>query len=94
MIKFLLKVSFSLLEVVGPMANNPEQLFGDYAALYNSTATRTPLQGLTDVAGHLIYGAGCNDNKCSHYNKSSISSAVSKSDMVIVCLGTGNPCLE
>ena len=76
------------------MANNPEQLFGDYSALYNSSVTRTPSQGLADVAGHVLYEAGCTDNKCLNYNKSSISTAVSKSDMIVVCLGTGNPCSE
>ena len=73
------------------MANNPEQLFGDYAALYNSSVTKTPLQGLADIAGRVLYAAGCTDNKCLDYNKSSISTVVSKSDMIVVCLGTGNP---
>ena len=75
------------------MANNPEQLFGDYAASYNSSVTRTPSEGLADVAGHVLYAAGCTDNKCLYYNKSSISAAISGSDMIVVCLGTGNPYL-
>ena len=76
------------------MANNPEQLFGDYAASYNRSVTRTPSEGLADVAEHILYAAGCTDNKCLYYNKSSISAAVTKSDMIGVCLGTGNPYLE
>ena len=85
---------FLALQVVGPMANNPEQLFGDYAASYNSSVTRTPSEGLTDIAGRVLYAAGCTDNRCLYYNKSSISAAVSNSDMIVVCLGTGNSLQE
>ena len=72
------------------MANNPEQLFGDYAASYTSNVTKTPSQGLADVADNIIYEAGCADNRCLFLNKTSISNAVSKSDMTVVCLGTGD----
>ena len=71
------------------MANNPQQLFGDYAASYTSNVTKTPSQGLADVASSIIYEAGCTDNKCPTFNKSAISTAVGKADMTVVCLGTG-----
>ena len=79
-----------LFQVVGPMANNPQQLFGDYAAFYTSNVTKTPSQGLADVANNILYEAGCLDNKCPSFDKNAISTAVTKADMTVVCLGTGN----
>ncbi len=71
------------------MANNPEQLFGDYAALVNKTATKTPLEGLRDVADNVIFKPGCQDNKCVKHNSTAVKLAASQADAVVVCLGTG-----
>ena len=57
---------------------------------HTSNITKTSSQGLADVADNITYEAGCADNKYLIYNKTSISNAVSKSDMTVVCLGTGD----
>ena len=77
------------MQVVGPMAMNPEQLFGDYAANLNKKLTKTPLEGLEDVATTVNFKAGCNDTKCTNYTKSEIMMVAAKSDAIVVCLGTG-----
>ena len=71
------------------MAMNPEQIFGDYAPNLNKHLTKTPLEGLEDVADKVIFKAGCNDTKCKNYSKSDVMMAASQSDAVVVCLGTG-----
>ncbi len=48
-----------------------------------------PLEGLTKLASTYSYAAGCTDNTCTHYNSSVLKVAVAHTDIVIVCLGTG-----
>ena len=72
------------------MADNVEQLYGDYAPTVEPQFAKTPLQGLKTIANQVMFGSGCNDNKCTSYNKSNVTSAVESADMVVVCLGTGN----
>ena len=68
---------------------NPEQLFGDYAANLNKQLTKTPLEGLKDVATTVNFKAGCNDTKCTNYTKSDVMMVAANSDATVVCLGTG-----
>ncbi|CAI9716957.1 probable beta-D-xylosidase 5 [Octopus vulgaris] len=84
-----LRRNFKKIAVVGPMANNTNQLFGDYSATIDPKYTTTPLQGLQALAESVNYAAGCKENKCTSYNASEIEHAVSSSELVIVCLGTG-----
>ena len=71
------------------MADNLEQLYGDYNPTVEPKFAKTPLQGLKTIANQVFYGAGCTDNKCTDYTKSNVTSAVQAGDMVVVCLGTG-----
>ena len=71
------------------MADNLEQLYGDYNPNVEPKFAKTPLEGLKSVADQVIYKPGCTDNKCTKYNKTDITSAVQAGDMVVVCLGTG-----
>ena len=71
------------------MAMNPEQLFGDYAADLNKKLTKTPLEGLRDVATAVNFKAGCNDTKCTNYTKNDVMMVAANSDVIVVCLGTG-----
>ncbi|XP_067675250.1 uncharacterized protein [Haliotis asinina] len=75
--------------VVGPMANNPEALFGDYTANMDPKYTTTPLQGVQSVWTTARYGAGCTDTKCTQYARQEVQTAANGSDLVFVCLGTG-----
>ena len=71
------------------MADNLQQLYGDYAPTFEPQFAKTPLQGLKTIANQVIYGAGCTDNKCTNYDKNNVTSAVQAGEMVVVCLGTG-----
>ncbi|KAJ8029229.1 putative beta-D-xylosidase 6 [Holothuria leucospilota] len=77
------------LAVVGPFANNSDDLSGDYAPETVPKFFKTVYQGLKDSVNKLMFGAGCSDPSCSKYHQSEISMAVSGADIVLVCLGTG-----
>lgn len=84
-----IKKHFNKIAIVGPMADNLEQLYGDYAAEINTTFAKTPLQGLKAMADTVNYAAGCSDNKCETYNSDEVAMAIEGSQLVIVCVGTG-----
>ncbi|XP_067675028.1 uncharacterized protein [Haliotis asinina] len=75
--------------VVGPMANNSQALFGDYAPDMDPKYTTTPLQGVQSIWTTVRYGAGCSDSKCTQYARQEVQTAAKGSDLVFVCLGTG-----
>ncbi|KAK3600408.1 hypothetical protein CHS0354_026641 [Potamilus streckersoni] len=85
-----LKKTFKYIAIVGPMADNLEQLFGDYHAKIDPRYSMTPLQGLSNLAAKVNYTAGCKDNRCTNYSVSDIQNAVRGTQLVIVCLGTGD----
>ncbi len=80
---------YNNIAIVGPMANNLEQLYGDYASNVDRQYAKTPLEGLAKLGFNYSYEAGCTDNHCTSYNSSEIKLAVGGCDMVIICLGTG-----
>ncbi|XP_046550180.1 probable beta-D-xylosidase 2 [Haliotis rubra] len=75
--------------VVGPMANNPQALFGFYTPDMDPKYTTTPLQGVQSIWSTARYGAGCSDNRCTQYDRQEVQTAAKGSDLVFVCLGTG-----
>lgn len=81
--------SFNQISVVGPMADNPEQQFGDYSPDYDPLYTTTPYTGLSVLASTTITASGCNDNYCSTYDSASVITALQGSELIFVCLGTG-----
>ncbi|KAK7108535.1 hypothetical protein V1264_016267 [Littorina saxatilis] len=74
--------------VVGPMANDPLQIFGDYTPSPPRNVS-TPLQGLYALASRTQYASGCHDTTCSTYNSSAVFKAISGTDINFVVLGTG-----
>jgi hypothetical protein len=71
------------------MADNLEQLYGDYAADVDAQYSKTPLQGLSYMADKVNYAAGCSDNRCTNYSAESIKHAVQNVQLVVICVGTG-----
>jgi beta-glucosidase len=72
------------------LANNSQELFGDYTPNSNPIYIVTPLEGLRKLAGNVTYAPGCNDgNKCSNYSANDIQNAVKDATVIFVCLGTG-----
>ncbi|XP_071112760.1 uncharacterized protein [Haliotis cracherodii] len=81
--------NYKNVAVVGPMANNTIQLFGNYAPDMNPKYTTNPLQGITTLWSAVRYGAGCTDNKCSQYSSQEVRTAAKGAGLIFVCLGTG-----
>ena len=78
------------IAILGPMANNSNQLFGLYSADSDPKFTVTPLKGLSKLANNVTYTPGCKDgNKCSNYSPDDVQNAVKDVNVVFVCLGTG-----
>ena len=71
------------------MADNLEELYGDYAADVDPIYAKTPLEGLKSMAAITNYAAGCADNSCHNYSAGDIKKAVTGSQLVIICVGTG-----
>ncbi|KAK6168489.1 hypothetical protein SNE40_021010 [Patella caerulea] len=82
------------VSIIGPMADNKIQIFGDYGPNTDSKFIKTPLDTLKVLGTDFSYAAGCVDSTpCLKYDNQSIADAVKDSKMVIACLGLG-PILE
>lgn len=78
------------MAVIGPMANNTDQLFGDYSPTTDPRFVKTPLKGLTELNFSMNYAAGCVDGtRCLNYSQDDVRTALVGADLVVVCLGTG-----
>jgi len=81
--------SYFIAQIVGPMADNLVQLFGDYAADPDGTYAQTPLQGLRAMADTVNFAAGCPDNRCTNYTSEDVINAVHDAQLIVICVGTG-----
>ncbi|NXT28266.1 XYL2 arabinofuranosidase, partial [Syrrhaptes paradoxus] len=77
------------LAVLGPFADNPRLLFGDYAPVPEPLYIYTPRQGLETLPANVSFAAGCRDPRCQQYSRDEVTSAAGAADVVVVCLGTG-----
>ncbi|XP_034975135.1 uncharacterized protein LOC118087022 [Zootoca vivipara] len=75
--------------VVGPFADNPRVLFGNYAPVPEPQYIYTPRRGLATIAANVTFAAGCTFPTCSSYTPAQVKAAVEAADIVVVCLGTG-----
>ncbi len=73
------------------MADNRDNIMGNYAPEPDQEYITTPLEGLKSIAANTSSAEGCSSSepKCSKYDSASVQSAVKGADLVIVCLGTG-----
>ncbi|NXU59851.1 XYL2 arabinofuranosidase, partial [Turnix velox] len=77
------------LAVVGPFADNPRVLFGDYAPVPEPQYVYTPRRGLETLQAKVSVAAGCQEPQCQQYSQEEVTRAVAAADIVVVCLGTG-----
>ncbi|KFV75028.1 Beta-xylosidase/alpha-L-arabinofuranosidase 2, partial [Dryobates pubescens] len=77
------------LVVVGPFADNPRVLFGDYAPVPEPQYIYTPRRGLETLPANVTFAAGCHDPRCHWYSRVEVVAAAGAADVVVVCLGTG-----
>ncbi|XP_041352563.1 probable beta-D-xylosidase 7 [Gigantopelta aegis] len=85
----LKKTVYDKIAIIGPMANNIKQQFGDYTSPINPAVTTTPLQSLSELGKDVHYAAGCDSNACTQYNSRDIQKAVTEVEVIFACLGTG-----
>jgi len=84
------KKQFSRLAIVGPMADNAEELLGGYSASPDRRFVSTPLDGLKQLGKTGAYASGCDNARCLNYDGDSVRTAVKGASFIIVCLGTGS----
>ncbi|XP_021355658.1 beta-xylosidase/alpha-L-arabinofuranosidase 1-like isoform X2 [Mizuhopecten yessoensis] len=84
-----IRTQLTTIAIVGPMADNPSQLMGDYSPDVDPRFMTTPRRGLSPLAVKSLYIAGCNDIACDRYDQSGVKATVSEAEVTIVCLGTG-----
>ncbi|KYO47973.1 MAP7 domain-containing protein 1 isoform A [Alligator mississippiensis] len=77
------------IAVVGPFADSPHVLFGDYAPVPDPRYIVTPRRGLEALPANVSFAAGCREPRCLHYVPAEVKAAVRGANVVIVCLGTG-----
>ncbi|NWI66084.1 XYL2 arabinofuranosidase, partial [Todus mexicanus] len=77
------------LAVVGPFADNPRVLFGDYAPVPEPRYIYTPRRGLETLPANVTWAAGCREPRCQRYSRAEVVGAAGAADVVVVCLGTG-----
>ncbi|XP_075764705.1 uncharacterized protein LOC102460632 isoform X2 [Pelodiscus sinensis] len=77
------------IAVVGPFADNPRVLFGDYAPIPDPQYIYTPRRGLETLPANISFAAGCREPTCQPYSPGEVEAAVRAADIVVVCLGTG-----
>ncbi|NWX18734.1 XYL2 arabinofuranosidase, partial [Aegotheles bennettii] len=77
------------LAVVGPFADNPRVLFGDYAPVPEPRYIYTPRRGLEALPANVSFAAGCREPRCREYSAAEVTRVAGAADVVVVCLGTG-----
>ncbi|KAI8783286.1 beta-D-xylosidase 2 isoform X1 [Biomphalaria glabrata] len=82
--------TFKNVAVIGPMADNVGQIFGDYSPTILPSYVKTPLQGIREIFPDGQNLPVCLDgNRCQSYNATAVAASVYKADLVFVVLGTG-----
>ncbi|XP_059161796.1 xylan 1,4-beta-xylosidase-like isoform X2 [Physella acuta] len=82
--------SHQKVSIIGPMADNYDQLFGDYTPQQDKSFTKTPLQALKEIYPRIQYQKACEDGTpCKSYNPRVIPEVVNNTDLLFVALGTG-----
>ena len=73
------------------MADNVNNIMGNYAPEPDREYITTPLEGLRSMATNTSSAEGCvgSEPRCPQYDGASVLNAVKGADIVIVCLGTG-----
>ena len=79
---------------MGPFANATDELFGDYTSDVVAKYTRNVFEGLRRLGREAVLSEGCSSPTCTQYNQTDMQKAITGSDLVVVCLGTGTPVEE
>ncbi|NXL34225.1 XYL2 arabinofuranosidase, partial [Glaucidium brasilianum] len=75
------------LAVVGPFADNPRVLFGDYAPVPEPRYIYTPRRGLGGGAANISFAAGCHEPRCQEWGGDEVAKVAGAADVVGLSLG-------
>uniref|UniRef100_T1IY05 Fibronectin type III-like domain-containing protein n=1 Tax=Strigamia maritima TaxID=126957 RepID=T1IY05_STRMM len=80
------------IAILGPLADNYDDLFGSVSPQPNPKYVQTPLKGLISLAHNVHYKNGCRDGSlCTDYDHEGVKNMLksAKNQFIVVCLGTG-----
>ncbi|KAK6170942.1 hypothetical protein SNE40_019220 [Patella caerulea] len=80
---------YNKIAIIGPMADVPTALSGDYQTYPDWKFISTPRRGLESLGRHANYAKGCKDTLCNSYDSNSVKNAVQGTDVVFICVGLG-----
>ena len=81
---------FHNIQVIGPMADEYDQIFGNLPPVQDRSFSKTPLQGLQDIFKYLHFNRVCKaKTKCVSYNATLAKDTVKNKDLIIAIFGTG-----
>ncbi|GFS25955.1 beta-D-xylosidase 4, partial [Elysia marginata] len=79
-----------ILQLIGPMADNYKQMFGNLPPEQSRDFAKTPLQSLKEIFPGLHYKPVCHDQtKCTSLHKNLVEKLSKDKDLIIAALGTG-----
>lgn len=85
---------FKNVTLIGPMADNYDQMFGNLPPEQSRDFAKTPLQSLKELFPSLQYKPVCHDQtKCTSFKKDTVQQLTQNKDLIIAALGTG-PVIE
>ncbi|KAK3700274.1 hypothetical protein RRG08_033552 [Elysia crispata] len=81
---------FKKVALIGPMADNYGQMFGNLPPKQSRSFAKTPLQGLKEIFPNLQYKPVCHEQtKCTELRKETVQQLSENKDLIIAALGTG-----
>ncbi|GFR96844.1 beta-D-xylosidase 1 [Elysia marginata] len=81
---------FKKVTLIGPMADNYKQMFGNLPPEQSRNFAKTPLQSLKEIFPGLHYKPVCHDQtKCTSLDKDLVEKLSKDKELIIAALGTG-----
>nr|KAG5706793.1 hypothetical protein BaRGS_004128 [Batillaria attramentaria] len=81
---------YANVALVGPFADDTNNLYGDYSPRTSSHYKTNVEDGIKQIATHVHKARGCNDPTCTHYDSASVISQLNNVDLIFVAIGTAH----
>ncbi|RUS72324.1 hypothetical protein EGW08_019916 [Elysia chlorotica] len=86
--------NYKTVSIIGPMADNYDQMFGNLPPMQSRVFAKTPLEGLKEIFPSLRYKQVCEgETKCTNFSREAVQELVNGTDLVLAVFGTG-PAVE
>ncbi|GFS25700.1 beta-D-xylosidase 1, partial [Elysia marginata] len=84
------QAKYKHVAVIGPMADEYDQIFGNLPPIQDRSFTKTPLQGLQELFKYLHFNRVCKaKTKCVSYNATLARETIKNKQLIIAVFGTG-----